>query len=30
MKVVDLMLMDSDNKALIWQVNAEKEYHESK
>lgn len=30
MKVVDLVAMNSDNKALIWQVNVEKEYHESK
>jgi hypothetical protein len=30
MKAVDLLGKGSDNKALIWQVNVEKEYHESK
>ena len=30
MKAVDLLAQNSDNKALIWQVNVEKEYHESK
>jgi len=30
MKAVDLIEQDSDDKMLIWQINAEKEYHESK